>query len=194
MRLPGPLLISIERLLNEALDTDEDATTYLEPLAGHCIALKCFPFEIFCLFDAHGVSLLNLEPEHVSTRIVMNAGFVLQSVSGSEKFSEPFKPSMSIEGKMKLAQQLGDLVQNIQVDWVAMLAPWVGESAAYYGIEALKSLREWGENQGQSMIQNLGEYLQEEWRLVPARAEVSNFEEQLGVLVSRVDRLSQVAG
>jgi ubiquinone biosynthesis protein UbiJ len=95
-----------------------------------------------------------------------------------------------VEGQTDLAQELGELLGGIEVDWEEQLSRLVGDPVAHQVGSGLRSAGRWGRHSAETLTQNLGEYLQEEARLLPSRNEVAAFLDDIDRLRDDVERLA----
>lgn len=96
---------------------------------------------------------------------------------------------IDISGDITIAQQFQKLLYFGRPDIEEELSTFVGDAAAYRLAEIARGFGAWRREARDTMRQNVGEYLQEESRAVPARDEVDAFRGEVETLRDDVSRL-----
>jgi ubiquinone biosynthesis protein UbiJ len=102
---------------------------------------------------------------------------------------ELFSGAVRIEGDVEVAQQIQNLLKSVDIDWEEQLAGVTGDAIAHQAGRAARNLRAWFTRSASHLEQDIGEYLKEESRNLPARDEVDRFLSAVDTLRSDVDRL-----
>lgn len=97
---------------------------------------------------------------------------------------------IDIEGDVEFAQAIKLIFNNMHIDWEEHLANITGDVIAHEVANQTKGVQNWLESFKTSSILNVTEYLQEEIRLLPPRAELRAWSQQVDRLIMDVDRLS----
>jgi len=101
-----------------------------------------------------------------------------------------FEGAVEIDGDNQVAQTLGEVFQGLDIDWEELLSKVVGDTLAHrIGIQARAGGR-WAERTGDTLTQDIREYLQEEGRLLPGREEMRAFLTDVDTLRDDVERLA----
>lgn len=186
MKLPAMLASNLESAFNRYLALDPDAGTRLQPLDGRTIALELRGFDlVVCLQVAAGrISVLpELEPDTEADTTLCGTplGFARLGLGGDSS-DTLFSGDVSISGDVEAGQAFKAVLDELDIDWEEQLAGITGDMVAHQLGNAARSAGNWL-RQGRSILeQDLGEYLQEELRVVPTRIEIENF-------IGDVDRL-----
>jgi ubiquinone biosynthesis protein UbiJ len=94
-----------------------------------------------------------------------------------------------LSGDVQLARDLKNIFALLDIDWEEMFARGLGDWPAHrIGILA-RQFRQWRERSHESVQRSVGEYLQEESRLLPARIEIENFITGVDAMREALDRL-----
>ena len=89
---------------------------------------------------------------------------------------------------------LQQIVSKMDVDWEASLVDALGDVIGHQLAQALRAMFRWSENARASLKRQLSEYLLEEGKLTPPKAELEHFYDSVQSLSMRVERAqSQVA-
>jgi ubiquinone biosynthesis protein UbiJ len=194
-----PLLISVlETALNQYLAMDDHLEQYLTPIAGKIIAVHITPFD----------ETLYLAPVHDRIQLLENyVGEVDASLSGSlsalglmglsaTPMRSLFKGDVKIEGDTQLAHKFQRLFEILDINLQAKLARFTGDAVAERLTGLMRGSRAWTQQTLTSFRLNLEEFLQEETRDLPAKAEaellfqnIDNSRSDVDRLLARIDRL-----
>ena len=194
-----PLLISVlETALNQFLALDDHLEQYLTPIAGKIIAVHITPFD----------ETLYLAPVHDRIQLLENyVGEVDASLSGSlsalglmglsaTPMRSLFKGDVKIEGDTQLAHKFQRLFEKLDINLQAKLARFTGDAVAERLTGLMRGSRAWTQQTLTSFRLNLEEFLQEETRDLPAKAEaellfqnIDNSRSDVDRLLARIDRL-----
>ena len=194
-----PLLISVlETALNQYLAMDDHLEQYLTPIAGKIIAVHITPFD----------ETLYLAPVHDRIQLLENyVGEVDASLSGSlsalglmglsaTPMRSLFKGDVKIEGDTQLAHKFQRLFEKLDINLQAKLARFTGDAVAERLTGLMRGSRAWSQQTLTSFRLNLEEFLQEETRDLPAKAEaellfqnIDNSRSDVDRLLARIDRL-----
>lgn len=96
--------------------------------------------------------------------------------------------SVRIAGDAEVAQGFRDLLKAAQPDFEEELSRVIGDVAAHQIGNSVRSLLGFGQRVGATLVQNVGEYLQEESRDVPSKTEAEEFLRAVDVLRDDVER------
>ncbi|HET8807145.1 MAG TPA: hypothetical protein VFM76_02075, partial [Methylophaga sp.] len=100
-----------------------------------------------------------------------------------------FSAHIKILGDVQFAKQLQDWLNGFDFDWEAQLAKVTGDTLAYPIAQSLRQGFSWLNDSADSFQQSLAEYLREESRLLPDKAETNRFMQDVDSLQASVDRL-----
>ena len=101
-----------------------------------------------------------------------------------------FAGRLEIQGDTDLAQGFSDVLARLDIDWEEQLSKLTGDVVAHEAGKAVRAAGHWAERTGTIAEQDLREYLQEEAREVPSRAEVDAFGTDVNTLRDDVERLA----
>ncbi len=184
-------LALLEQGLNRYLALDPDAENRLRPLHGKRIVLQISGLEAgICLIPSPGGIQVYADDMDGAADCVLSGtpmGFArMRQGKGAE---ELFGGAVQIRGDTELAQAFGELIQELDIDWEEQLSRYTGDVLAHQIGQGLRGAGAWGREAGTTLIQDLGEYLQEEARLLPVREETEAFAADVDCLRDDMDRL-----
>ena len=170
-RLGGRLL---EAAINTYVSLDPELQNGLAELAGKrveiCIKGTGLVFQL--CFETNGVRFLVGGKHHADIMIEAKPIALLRLltvIGGEDGLSGG---EIAVKGETADAQRIRSLLDRRQVDAEELLSKIFGDVAARQIGNLIRSLMDVGEQTTGSLLQDLGEYLTEESRITPARAEL----------------------
>ena len=191
LQLKPLLLAPLEAAVNAYLALDDHIEEYLAPMAGKVIAVHITPFDqtLYLCPGEHRIQFLeNYRGEVDATLSGSLSALGLMGLSATPMRSL-FKGEVRIDGDTQLARKLQRLFEKLDIDWEHKLARYIGESFAQRLGGWLRGGRDWTQHTLTSFRLNLEEFLQEETRDLPAKAEAEILFQQIDDSRCDVDRL-----
>lgn len=195
---PAPalgLLLSLgldgaQRLFNQALATDPFTQAKLAALSGKILALAPEGFEpIYICVLAQGIELSPL-PHKTDVRIAATPFTLLRlGLSGDPQALQT--GDVHISGDAAIAQQFSQCLQQLDIDWEEALSQRIGDVAAHQIGRFLRFGYDKAQNLRTTWQQNLLEYLQEELKVLPPKAEIQAWAQSADRLNSDVNELEK---
>jgi ubiquinone biosynthesis protein UbiJ len=102
--------------------------------------------------------------------------------------------SVRIEGDAEVAQGFSELLKQARPDIEEELSRMIGDVAAHQIGNSVRSMLSFGRRVGDTLLQNVGEYLSEEGRDVPSRTEAEEFNRDVDTLRDDVERFAARLG
>jgi ubiquinone biosynthesis protein UbiJ len=174
-----PLLLNslLEDAIRSYLSLDPASRAYLKPLAGKIIALEfTAPGHVVYLSPTEtGIHLLGAfegAPDAALTGSLL--AFARMGLGGAPR-RFLFSGQIQVTGDTETARRFQSLFQKLAIDWEGQLARLAGETVSSTLFGLLRAGRRWSEDTAEAFRLNLAEYLQEETRDLPARAEANIF-------------------
>lgn len=188
-----PLLISaLESGFNAYLDLDEQLEQLLAPMVGKVLAIHITPFnETLYLCPAPDrIQFLENYQGDVDTRLSGSLSALGLMGLSATPMRALFKGEVRIEGDTLLAQKLQRMFEKLDINLEAKLARYSSDSFAQRVSTFLRGGRDWTQHTMTSFRLNLEEFLQEETRDLPAKAEAELVFQEIDVFRSDLDRLN----
>lgn len=187
-----PILTSvIETALNQYLALDEDVGAFLTPLAGKVIAVTIEPFNetlYFCPTESKIQLLESYQGEADTTISGSLTALGLMGLNASSMKSV-FNGEVRIDGDTETGRRFQRLFEQLDIDLEEKLSHVTGDILAHKIGNLFRSGRDWSKQSLETFRLNLEEFLQEETRDVPAKAEADSFFRQVDELRADFDRL-----
>ncbi|MFT6352709.1 MAG: ubiquinone biosynthesis protein UbiJ [Neptuniibacter pectenicola] len=190
--LQATLFTTAEEICNQLLKRDPVTLQHLERLSGKVIAIELTQpqLSLFLLPNADGLQLQSIYNDTPDTILSGRAIDFLTLITRADRADAMFGKTIQITGDTVLATRLQEILADAQIDWEAMIANLIGELPAHQLALYASWKAQWYKNAGTSALQNLDEYLKEEFRVIPTRPEVNKFYSEVDTLRERVERLS----
>ena len=191
MTVSAAAYATLEQLLNRAIRLDPETPSRLAPMHGRVIELQLVGtgLSLFMIPEPQGIQLFSAfdgEPDCT----LRGTPFDLARMRGSRKSADQlFSGAVEIEGDTHLAHRFGEFLAGLDIDWEEQLSKLTGDLIAHEVGSFARGLLDWGNRQSRTFEQNLQEYLQEELRLLPSRAEVEPFLADIDRLRDDTERL-----
>jgi ubiquinone biosynthesis protein UbiJ len=196
MKLPVAWLSWLEDRVNGYIALDPEFPRRLDVLDGRTLAVEIAGMNL----DIH-ISVahrrLRLHQAHTQAPDVTLRGTplgLLALLRSEDPMTAVQQGMVELRGDAQLAREFKKVFDSLDIDWEEMASHLVGDWPAHQlGILA-QNLRQWRRRSDDSLHRSLGEYLQEEARLLPARIEIENFIAEVDALREAADRLEAMFG
>lgn len=191
MSLPGILLASIETSINRYLALDPETLAEFAQFEGQVIAINILGInqQLYLYPAADGIMVMGDFDGEPDTSL-SGTPMALARLGLSEDAAPLlFSGEVKIEGDTRLGHKFKRLLAKVNIDWEEQLSQLVGDVAAHQIGNAVRDFTAWFNRSQQSLALDLGDYLQEETRMVVTRAELDRFVSEVDQLREAVDRL-----
>ncbi len=185
-------LASLEKAINALLALDPVAMERLARHHGRVIGIHLRGPEITLYFVPDEKGRLQLlghiegEPDALLSGSPLD---LLRSGDTGEGSRQLFAGRVTLSGDTALAHEFGTILADLDIDWEEQLSKFTGDLVAHELGSAARQIRRYAEETADRLARDLGEYLTEEARLLPTRAEVEEFVEQVDELRDDAERL-----
>ncbi len=180
-----PFLVPVNHTLNRLLRLDPASRERLRQLAGRRLAvvIEDSPIRLAATFDSEGLALAAWPEGEAADAVVRGSAVSLLALvrdphDGGDR--------VSFNGDLGFVRDVRRLLASLDIEWEEQLAGIVGTKTARRLGATGRRFRTWADESRQSMESGMAEYLTEESRLLPTRAEA-------GIFLSAVDRLREDA-
>ncbi len=191
MSAEDALVAPLEAALNRLLALDPEARRDLADLQGRVIRFDILGLglQLWLVPGAQGVQVYpryDAEPDCVLRGTPL--GFARLGLG--ERADELFKGAVEIEGDTALGERLGAILARLDIDWEELLSKVTGDPIAHTLGQGARAMRRQLARDGDVLVRDLSEYLQEEARLLPTRYEVDEFADAVDRLRDDAERLA----
>ena len=191
MELPVALLAGIEKALNAYLHLDGEAFSRSKSLHDKIIQLhiNTLDINVYSLVGAEDIQLLGEYAGTPDATISGSLASLVKLSQSDDSASTMLESDVEISGDMRVAEGFSRMLSEASIDWEELLSKLVGDIPAYQAGSTVRKGNEWVSETVDAMKSNVAEYLSEESRMVPAKAEVNQFMEEVDDLRMAGDRL-----
>jgi len=185
-------LAALERATNAALALSPHSQQALRGLADTVIAIECTRpvFTVFLAVDAEGqLGLMAHHETEPSARVRGSSSDFVALGRSADPAATLINGGLELHGSSAPLIELQRIIAELDIDWEAPLVEVLGDVAGHQLAELLRGGFRFGRGATASLSRQLEEYIHEEARLSPPRAEVEDFYNELQSLVMQVDRL-----
>ena len=192
MQLPASAITGLGAVINRYLQLDPDIGPRLAALSGRCIAieLRGLDLTLFIFPDEHGIQLKNhIEGKADTVLRGTPLGMARLGLGGNTE-KTLFSGEVIIEGDVETGQAFKGILDGLDIDWEEQLSRLTGDVIAHQLGNSARLARRAFRHGLATLEEDLGEYLQEELRLLPSRIETENFSADVTRLSMDIDRLA----
>ena len=184
-------LAALERAIGSALSMDPRARQALAPLAGRVLRIEVnVPrTEIHVLPQIDCIRLAAHHEGAIDCSVSGAASDFIALALAEDKPGALVNGNLRVSGDSALLLELERALAGLDVDWEQRLALVLGDVAAHQIGRALRGTAQFGRRARDSFERHVEEFIHEEARLAPPRAEIEDFFADLRALSARADRL-----
>jgi len=182
-------LATAEQLINRALAYDPGSRIALAQLEPQvlAVALSAPELTIYIAPAEEGIRLMGHWEGDITTR-VQGSLPALAMLARSERIN--LKDSgVQIAGSTGFLADLQKILKNLDIDWEEMLSQVFGDIVGHQGAQAIRGQMNWVRDRGANLQRLLGEFLTEELRASPGKAEQAFFSAEVDQLALDLDRV-----
>jgi len=192
IQIPDAMLATVEGAINAVLALDAEGAHRLAPIQGRVLLVELAGFgtRIYVVPGESGLLLYGAYDAPPDCSVRGTPAALLSMALSEHREDAVFQGAVEIVGENRVAQTLGEVLQGLDIDWEELLSKVVGDTLAHrIGLQARAGGR-WAQRTGDTLTQDIREYLQEEGRLLPGREELRAFLTDVDTLRDDVERLA----
>ncbi len=184
-------LAALERAVNTALGMDSRTRQAIGDLAGKVLKIEITVPELcaYVLPGLEGVRLAGQHEERPDCTVSGATSDFIALLMAADKAAALVNGKLKVSGDSSLLLGLEKALSALDLDWEQRLATLVGDVPAHQLGRFARGSAEFGSRARGSFERHLEEFIHEEARLAPPRAEVEDFFADVRALASRVARL-----
>lgn len=185
----NPLVWFVEKTLNPLLQSEQKNRHLIEQLKGKRIVFSCIDPELNLVMDIthDGKAHLFSDPEVTNFDLELSGTkqqWITQAISVNES-----QLLVNMKGDVQIAAKLHELVQSFDIDWGALLEPYVGNQASQISHMLLKGVHKQSARFLKTLTQSSKEYIQHEADVSVSANEAEYFYSQIDNLNAKAERL-----
>ena len=185
-----PLFQPIESLLNRNVAGSTRARELVGRLEGRSLEVRATPTPLAIRFRvSDGRVSVSGGGEGEPDAVIEGTPLSLATLAGPQPEDRLRRGEVRISGDAETAQSFQKLFKVARPDFEEELSRLVGDPVAHHVANAARSVLDFGRRAAETFARNMGEYLTEESRDLPARPEVEDWITQVDRLREDADRL-----
>jgi len=191
MTAPAGLNAALAAAINGWLGLDPATRARLSALDGRIIALHLRIPEITVMLRvADGRIDMVRDPDLQPDTVLHGTPLGMARLGlGSDTAGTLFSGEVEITGDIETGQAFRAILDGMDIDWEEQVSRVTGDVVAHQLGNLARKAGAWLRHGGQTLEQDIGEYLQEESRVLPSRIEIENFIADVGMTAMAVERL-----
>ena len=190
-------LAGAERALNQTIALTPTSHQELEALSGTLLGIDITSLDLTLFIDMISGTEIALLAHCERCPDAFVRGTVedfAALVASDDPAATLINSGIELEGSSTKLITLQQIVSKMDVDWEAPLVDALGDVMGHQLAQALRAMFRWSESTRASLKRQLSEYLLEEGKLTPPKAELEHFYDSVQSLSLRVERAqSQLA-
>ena len=182
----------LRRLLGSHLSAYPKAREKLSGLAGQVIALHLEPYGrtfFVCPTDQDIQVLTEISGQADATIIGTLSAFAQAGLAAGGSSSLE-AAGLKLSGNAETAREFQALMQELKIDWVRFLSPYLGRNLAESVVGMVRTGAAWTRDTLLALQSDVSEYLREETRVLPDGMETDAFHAEVDRLRADADRLA----
>jgi ubiquinone biosynthesis protein UbiJ len=194
---PNPVLhtagiAALEKAINQALTLDSASSKKLGLLDGKIfrIDLDGPDLQFFILPSENVLMLMGHYEGAATTQVRGYPSDFVELLTADDAGSALINGNITLKGDSASLLELQAILHNLDLDWEAELAKVIGDIPAHQIGKAVRTGLQWGKQTHHSLVRQIEEYIHEEGRLLPPRAEIEDFFTDVSKLKDDSDRLA----
>ncbi|HYQ70439.1 MAG TPA: SCP2 sterol-binding domain-containing protein [Gammaproteobacteria bacterium] len=190
--LSASLLAGLEATLNRYLRLDPGAMARMAALQPRTIAIELMPLQLtlYVVPGGNGVQLRSRTETEPDTVLRGTPLGLAQLGLGSGNGKAFFSGSVAIEGDVETGQAFKAILDEMDIDWEEQISRLTGDVIAHQLGNTVRRAADALQRARRTLAGDIGEYLQEELRVLPTRIEIENFSTDVARLGMDTDRLA----
>ena len=140
--------------------------------------------------DRHGLRIASAWDGAVDVRL-RGSPFAFAGILRDPRSVRAGAASIAVTGDGVVAEEFARLLAGFEIDWEEQLSRWVGDLPARKIGNLARSLSAWTGELPATLARDVGEFLQEESRLLTSRVAAARFMDDVDGLRAAVERLEK---
>ncbi|MEZ5541193.1 MAG: SCP2 sterol-binding domain-containing protein [Pseudomonadota bacterium] len=190
--LPAGLVHALEAAANGWMGLDPDNRARMAALEGRCIGIDItgLGLQLYLYPGDHGLHVSSTHEGPPDTMLHGSPLALARLGLGSDSGAPLFSGAVTISGDVETGQEFKAILDAMDIDWEEQLARLTGDAIARRLGNAARRAGRVLRHGRLTLEQDIGDYLREELRLLPARIEIENFAADVARLRTDTDRLA----
>lgn len=187
--IDSALCASIEHSINALLKHDPALLTALAKFEGKRIRVQSDDWLILVItITEQGLQLSLQDDNDCDTTIFGSLSELIAIALASDKANALMNGDIDISGNSALVLDLAKIIQQLDIDWEALISPMTGGIIAHQIGKGFRSLFGWAKESSTTLTTSSKEYLEDEIQLLVPKPLAEHFANQVSDLRLATDR------
>jgi ubiquinone biosynthesis protein UbiJ len=187
--IDSALCASIESSINALLKHDPALLQALVKFEGKRIRIQSDDWLILVVtIHSQGFHLSLCDDDECNATIFGSISELMAVALASDKADALMNGDVDISGSSALVLDLAKIVQQLDIDWEALISPMTGGVVAHQIGKGFRNFIQWGKDSSQILATNSKEYLEDEVQLLVPKPMAEDFGQQVSDLRLATDR------
>ena len=184
-------LIPIEAAINRCLTSDPDTLSRLSELEGKKIklAISDWKIEFFILPKKTGIELQTSIAGDPDTTISGTLQHLFKVGIAKDKSAAMKQHKIEFQGDAHIGITMQQILSKLDIDWEELLSQTIGDAPASFVGKSFNKAVDFGKSVLGSLKHNVSDYIHNEAKLAPTKAELEVFYTDVSKLRDDVERL-----
>jgi ubiquinone biosynthesis protein UbiJ len=184
-------LASAETMVNQALEYDPGSQQKMAKLAPKVLAIEITKpeFNLYIRFTDDGIHLMSHYEQEPDAALSGELSAFINVATGKDKHAALMQSDLQIRGSSQLALSLADLMNDLSIDWEAMIAKFAGPVAAHIIGKQARGLFGWLKKTGEKFQDDVISYVRDERQMAAHELEGEDRFRQIHQLRLDTERL-----
>ncbi len=185
-------MAALEQAVQRALRLDPASSIKLGKLDGKIFHIDLIGpgLQLYIAPQNNTINLIGYFDGDASTKVSGKPSDFIELLAADDAGSALINGNITLQGDSASLLELQAILHNLELDWEAELASLIGDMPAHQLGKAIRSGAKWGKQTHNSLLRQVEEYIHEEGRLAPPRAELEDFYHDVSKLKDDTDRLA----
>jgi ubiquinone biosynthesis protein UbiJ len=192
LSLPAGIVHALESAANAWMGLDPDNRARMAALEGRCIGIDFtgLNLQLYLRPGGQGIRISSFHEGPVDTVLHGSPLALARLGIGGGTGTPLFTGEVTISGDVETGQAIKSILDDMDIDWEEPLSRLAGDALAHQLGNAVRRAGRALQHGRRTLEADIGEYLKEELRLLPARPEIENFAADVARLRTDADRLA----
>ncbi len=157
-------LASAETIINQALEYDPSSQQKMAKLAPKVLAIEISKpaFNLYIRFNDKGIQLLSHYESDPEAALSGDLSAFINVATGKDKHAALMQSDLQIRGSSQLALSLADLMNDLNIDWEAMISKLTGPVTAHAIGKQARGVLGWLKKTGEKFQDDVVSYVRDE--------------------------------
>ena len=188
-------LSMLERSMHETIKLDRSKCSGLHALSECAFLINITEpsLTVYLVIDSTGhPRLQSIYEGKITTSVSGTASDFFVLILSEDPGTELINSPLEISGESNRLLEISHILKNLDLDWEAYLAEYLGDIASHRIGRSARRVHKWNKLIKDSLLRQIRDYIHEEARLSPSKLELEDFYTDTQKLRLAADRLASL--